>query len=58
MPKIGFAGFPNESAIFLGKTSDWAVWEHFDWAYENFHNMKISEAWKFINIEWFLRICL
>ena len=58
MPKIGFAGFPNESAIFLGKTSDWAVWEHFDWAYRNFQNMSISEAWKFINIEWFLRICL
>ncbi len=57
MPKIGFAGFPNESALFLGDYSNWVVWEYFGWAYKNFPKMSINEAWKFINLEWFLRIC-
>ncbi len=58
MPKMGFAGFPNETKLFLNNKRTWMVWDYFGWAKDEFDDMSISEAWKIINIEWFLRICL
>ena len=58
MPKMGFAGFPNETQKFLGETSNWMVWDYFGFLKSEFDKMSIAESWKIINIEWFLRICL
>ena len=58
MPKIGFAGFPNETKSELEDINKWHLWDYFGWAKDNFEEYNISEKWKLINIEWFLRICL
>lgn len=58
MPKMGFAGFPNETKLFLNNKNNWLVWDYFGWARDEFDNMSIAEAWKIINIEWFIRICV
>ena len=55
--KMGFAGYPNETINKLGKLSDWHGWDYFGWAKDEFPNLNISESWKIINIEWFLRTC-
>lgn len=57
MPKIGFAGFPNETKSELGEINSWRLWDYFGWAKDNFKEYDINEKWKLINIEWFLRIC-
>ena len=55
MPKIGFAGFPNETKAYLGDKKNWRIWEFLGWKdYINF-NLDQSEEWKIINLEWFLR---
>ncbi len=58
MPKIGFAGFPNETKSELGDINKWLLWDYFGWAKDNYEEYDINEKWKLINIEWFLRICL
>ena len=57
MPKIGFAGFPNETKSELGEINKWHLWDYFGWAKDNFEEYDVNEKWKLINIEWFLRIC-
>ena len=55
MPKIGFAGFPNETKAYLGDKKNWRIWEFLGWKdYINF-NLDQSQEWKIINIEWFHR---
>ena len=37
MPKIGFAGFPNETKAYLGDKKNWRIWEFLGWKdYVNF----------------------
>jgi len=55
MPKKGFAGFPNESKKYLGNVKTWLVWDQLKWHYSEIKNMTITEEWKVVNIEWFLR---
>lgn len=54
-PKIGFAGYPNESVSALGNIEGWSVWNYFPEIYDHYSSMNRSEEWKIINIEWFLR---
>ena len=55
MPKIGFAGFPNETKAYLGDKKNWRIWEFLGWKdYVNF-DLNQSEEWKIINLEWFVR---
>ena len=56
MPKIGFAGFPNETKTFLGDKSSWYIWEYLGWGNYINEDLNLSEEWKIINLEWFLRI--
>ena len=55
MPKIGFAGFPNETKCFLGDKENWNIWEYLDWGNYKNENFSLAEEWKIINLEWFLR---
>ena len=55
MPKIGFAGFPNETKKYLGKAKNWMVWDFLNWDHSSIDQFNIAEEWKVINIEWFLR---
>ena len=56
MPKIGFAGFPNETQAFLGDKKGWKIWEYLDWVNYINEDLSLAEEWKIINLEWFLRI--
>lgn len=56
MPKIGFAGFPNETKNLLGKKNDWNIWNYLNWNKNINQELTISEEWKLINLEWFLRL--
>ena len=60
LEKQGFAGFPNESAVYLGEISDFLALD-----FLNVHPQSIagrvldkSTIWKLVNIEYFLRFTL
>lgn len=56
MPKIGFAGFPNETKNILGNRKEWNIWNYLNWSNYINQELTISEEWKLINLEWFLRL--
>ena len=54
LSKSGFAGFPNETIEFLGEVDKWNVWDLLTLE-KDFEELSREKAWKYINIEWFLR---
>ena len=58
MPKIGFAGFPNETKAYLGDKKNWRIWEFLGWEdYVNF-DLDQSEEWKIINLSSELKLSI
>lgn len=54
LSKSGFAGFPNETHEYLGNYNDWQIWDILNYK-KNVSELARADAWKFINLEWFLR---
>ena len=52
--KSGFAGFPNETKVFLGSEKNWKIWDFLNLR-ENINEVSRERAWKLINLEWFIR---
>ncbi len=52
--KSGFAGFPNETKVFLGSEKNWKIWDVLNLR-ENINEVSRERAWKLINLEWFFR---
>ena len=51
--KSGFAGFPNETLNYLDSPSKWKIWDVLGYR-KNIDSIDRAEAWKYINLEWFL----
>jgi hypothetical protein len=55
--KQGFAGFPNESAMYLGDISDFLAFAVLNINPQSITGRVLDKAtiWKLVNIEYFLR---
>ena len=57
-PKIGFAGFPNESKVLLPSIDKWNIWDLLGIKKINENKLNRDEYWKLLNIELFYRVVI
>ena len=55
-PKVGFAGYPNESDKYLVNIENWNIWSILDIKPIAKEDLTRDEYWKLLNIELFYRL--